>query len=95
MRALFEVEVVLPRQLARVLLIVGALGFLSTGDEVSPGNYGLKDQSLVLKWIQKNIARFGGDKDRVTLFGESAGGASVHLHMLSPLSRGNSPETPT
>jgi carboxylesterase type B len=67
---------------------VGPLGFLSTGDDNSPGNFGLKDQNLVLRWIQENIAAFGGDKARVTIFGESAGGASVTYHMQSPLSKG-------
>lgn len=66
---------------------VGALGFISTGDEVVPGNNGLKDQNLALKWTKQNIARFGGDPERITIFGQSAGGASAHYHMLSPLSR--------
>lgn len=43
---------------------LGPLGFLSTEDENCPGNFGLKDQVLVLKWIQKNIEEFGGDRDR-------------------------------
>ncbi|CAH1119496.1 unnamed protein product [Phaedon cochleariae] len=67
---------------------LGALGFLSTGDEVAPGNNGMKDQVLALKWVQRNIAKFGGNPNSVTIFGESAGGASVHFHMMSPLSRG-------
>ncbi|KAG5884998.1 hypothetical protein JTB14_025344 [Gonioctena quinquepunctata] len=67
---------------------IGALGFLSTGDEVVSGNNGLKDQNLALKWTKKNIAKFGGDAESITIFGESAGGASSQYHMLSPLSRG-------
>ena len=49
---------------------------------------GLKDQVLALKWIQKNIVHFGGNPDSVTVAGESAGGTSVGLHIVSPLSRG-------
>ncbi|XP_065220403.1 venom carboxylesterase-6-like [Planococcus citri] len=67
---------------------LGILGFLSTADEVLPGNYGIKDQVAVLRWVKKNIKNFGGDANRVTIFGQSAGGASVHLHMYSPLSKG-------
>ncbi|KAJ9583840.1 hypothetical protein L9F63_021816 [Diploptera punctata] len=66
---------------------LGALGFLSTGDEHAPGNYGLKDQVDVLRWVHRNIPYFSGNPNRVTLFGAQAGAASVHLHMLSPLSR--------
>ncbi|XP_046742019.1 venom carboxylesterase-6-like [Diprion similis] len=67
---------------------LGPLGFLSTEDMASPGNYGLKDQNQAMRWIQENIAAFGGDRNRVTIFGESAGGASVNFHMMSPLSKG-------
>lgn len=63
-------------------------GFLSTGDDAAPGNFALKDQAEALRWVQKNIAAFGGDPNRVTIFGESAGGMSVHFHVLSPLSKG-------
>jgi len=57
-------------------------------DDVIPGNYGMKDQVLALRWVQENILKFGGDPDQVTIFGESADGASTGYHMLSPLSKG-------
>ncbi|KAL1140510.1 hypothetical protein AAG570_000440 [Ranatra chinensis] len=67
---------------------VGPLGFLSTEDDVIPGNYGLKDQVLALKWIKDNVQAFGGDPQRISLTGLSAGGTSVHYHMLSNKSKG-------
>lgn len=67
---------------------LGAFGFLSTGDEVMPGNFGLKDQLLVMKWVKNNIEAFGGNPDKVTLFGQSVGAISAHMHMLSPQSQG-------
>lgn len=76
-----------------VILVAGnyrlsALGFLSTFTEEFPGNYGMKDQVLMMKWIQQNIAQFGGDPNKVTIFGESAGAGSVGYHLLSPMSKG-------
>ncbi|XP_071547573.1 venom carboxylesterase-6-like [Panulirus ornatus] len=67
---------------------LGVLGFLSTGDDVIPGNFGLKDQTLALQWVHKNIHTLGGDPEKVTIFGESAGASSVHMHILSPMSAG-------
>ncbi|PZC80786.1 hypothetical protein B5X24_HaOG200160 [Helicoverpa armigera] len=67
---------------------LGALGFLSLENDEVSGNMGLKDQVMALKWVRDNIEAFGGDPGRVTIFGESAGAASVHLHMLSPASQG-------
>ncbi|KAL5273395.1 CES5A family protein [Megaselia abdita] len=62
---------------------LGIFGFLSTETLDCPGNFGLKDQVEVLRWVNKNIKSFGGDPDSVTIFGESAGGASVAYHMFS------------
>uniref|UniRef100_A0A2K6JTL7 Carboxylic ester hydrolase n=1 Tax=Rhinopithecus bieti TaxID=61621 RepID=A0A2K6JTL7_RHIBE len=67
---------------------VGPLGFLSTGDANLPGNYGLRDQHMAIAWVKRNIAAFGGDPSNITLFGESAGGASVSLQTLSPYNKG-------
>ncbi|CAG9768474.1 unnamed protein product [Ceutorhynchus assimilis] len=67
---------------------LGALGFISTGDRVLPGNLGLKDQNLALRWTRENIEYFGGDPEKVTIFGQSAGGASTGLHLVSKKSSG-------
>lgn len=65
-----------------------ALGFLCLDTEEVPGNAGLKDQVAAFKWVKENIRNFGGDSENVTIFGESAGGASTVYHLLSPLSKG-------
>jgi hypothetical protein len=63
-------------------------GFLSLQNREVPGNNGMKDQVLALKWVNRNIDKFGGDPSNIIIFGESAGAASVHYHLLSPMSRG-------
>jgi para-nitrobenzyl esterase len=73
---------------------VGALGFLAHPElsaespEHVSGNYGLLDIIAGLQWIKKNIAAFGGDPDKVTIFGESAGGIAVSMLCASPLAKG-------
>lgn len=87
---LYPPEILLDRNVVLVTTNyrIGALGFLSTGDEIVPGNNGLKDQNLAIKWTKDNVKVFGGDPERITLCGQSAGGSSVHFHVLSTLSRG-------
>ena len=73
---------------------LGVLGFLAHPElslespSGSSGNYGLLDQVAALDWTRKNIAAFGGDPDRITIFGQSAGAMSVQALMTSPLARG-------
>ncbi|XP_059120206.1 acylcarnitine hydrolase-like isoform X2 [Peromyscus eremicus] len=67
---------------------LGVLGYFSTGDEHARGNWGYLDQVAALRWVQQNIAHFGGNPDRVTIFGESAGATSVSSLVLSPMSKG-------
>ncbi|KAH8030740.1 hypothetical protein HPB51_011540 [Rhipicephalus microplus] len=64
------------------------LGFLDAQTPQAPGNVGFLDQNLALQWIRANIDQYGGDASRVTIFGDSAGGMSVHGHLISPLSSG-------
>ncbi|KAH9369255.1 hypothetical protein HPB48_012331 [Haemaphysalis longicornis] len=67
---------------------LNVFGFLSSGTDQVPGNFGLWDQNLVLKWVRANIASFGGDPSQVTLLGQSAGAISAALHAVSPHSEG-------
>uniref|UniRef100_A0A6P4F597 Carboxylic ester hydrolase n=1 Tax=Drosophila rhopaloa TaxID=1041015 RepID=A0A6P4F597_DRORH len=68
--------------LVKISYRLGPLGFASSGDKDLPGNYGLKDQRLALRWIKQNIANFGGMPENIVLIGHSAGGASTHLQLL-------------
>ncbi|XP_013190276.2 carboxylic ester hydrolase [Amyelois transitella] len=67
---------------------IGPFGFLSMNDLAAPGNCGLKDIVMALKWIQNNIIHFGGDPTNVTLFGSNSGGSLVHLMAFSPSAAG-------
>jgi para-nitrobenzyl esterase len=68
---------------------LGALGFLAVPELGLTGNYGIQDQRLALRWVAENIAAFGGDPGKVTIFGESSGAMSVRLHLFSiPQNRG-------
>lgn len=68
----------------KLICPIVCLGFLSTGDENSPGNYGILDQAMALRWVHDNIISFNGDPDAITLFGPGAGAASAGLLMIAP-----------
>jgi hypothetical protein len=67
---------------------LGTLGFLALENTTLTGNYGLRDQNTALDWLHANIEAFGGDKDRITVFGQSAGAASVRALLASPYAQG-------
>lgn len=63
-------------------------GFLSTGDQSAKGNYGMLDQIQALRWLNENIGHFGGDPERITIFGSGAGATCINLLILSHHSEG-------
>lgn len=67
---------------------LSSLGFLALADGKTNGNYGLSDQVTALQWVRENIAKFGGDPDQVTIFGQSAGAGSVRALLASPKAKG-------
>lgn len=67
---------------------LGPFGFLYTGDDTVSANNGMKDMVQGLRWVQENIEAFGGDKNQVTVMGESAGSASALYMLISPLAQG-------
>lgn len=80
--ALGDVVVVVPNYR------LGVFGFMNIGHPDAPGNMGLMDQLMALKWVKENIVFFGGRPDSVTLMGQSAGAMSIGFHIVSPLSQG-------
>lgn len=71
-----------------LFVLIYPAGFLSTGDQFAKGNYGLLDQIQALRWLNENIGHFGGDPERITIFGSGAGAACVNLLILSHHSEG-------
>lgn len=83
-----------PAVVVTVQYRLGPLGFFAhpeldaTRPDAPAGSDGIRDQQLALRWVQDNIAAFGGDPENVTLFGESAGSSAVNVHLVSPRSAG-------
>ncbi|KAJ8664888.1 hypothetical protein QAD02_006550 [Eretmocerus hayati] len=89
--AIWDASVFVAKQKVLVVTVayrLNILGFFTTTDSESAGNFGLLDQVAALDWIKQNIELFDGAATSVTIFGHSAGAISVGLHMMSPLSRG-------
>lgn len=80
-KALLDHDVVL----VEINYRLGPLGFMCIDHPEAAGNMGLMDQALALDWVRDHIQDFGGNPDEITIFGESAGAASVSYHMLSPM----------
>uniref|UniRef100_A0A914WR09 Carboxylic ester hydrolase n=1 Tax=Plectus sambesii TaxID=2011161 RepID=A0A914WR09_9BILA len=89
-----DTEGILKNLVSRGIIVVsinyrlGAFGFFSSRDSAAPGNMGMLDQIEALNWVKRYISYFGGDPNAVTIDGESAGGESVSLLTLSPLTNG-------
>jgi carboxylesterase type B len=66
---------------------LNAFGFLNLENDAVPGNMGMYDQAMALKWVKNNIRYFGGDPDSITLWGESSGAVSVSAHLISPVTQ--------
>lgn len=66
---------------------LGALGFLSTADDNSPGNYGILDMVAAIQWVYNNIEFFNGDRKSITLFGPDAGASAAGILMVAPQTR--------
>lgn len=86
----FEADLLLEKDIILVSINyrLGVLGFLCLDVPEVPGNAGLKDQTLAMAWVKENIESFNGDSNNITIFGCSAGSASIDYQMLSPLSEG-------
>uniref|UniRef100_A0A2A4IWX2 Carboxylesterase type B domain-containing protein n=1 Tax=Heliothis virescens TaxID=7102 RepID=A0A2A4IWX2_HELVI len=67
---------------------IGSMGFLAFNDEIVPGNNGIRDIILALKWLQQNVHKFGGDPQKITLMGVDGGAAIIDVLLLSPKAKG-------
>ncbi|KAL7299946.1 hypothetical protein TKK_0007265 [Trichogramma kaykai] len=89
--AIWDASIFVTKQKVLVVTVayrLNILGFFTSTDAESPGNYGMLDQVAALDWIGRNIESFDGSPNNIIIYGHSAGAISVGLHMMSPLSRG-------